>query len=335
MIQILLGFALFLRATLGVSQAVVGPGDTKTGNLNFESSMKRKISFKRDELTLVGNLFTPENFDEKGHYQAIIVEGSFTSVKEQMPDMYAQRFAHNGFVVLAFDYSHYGESEGQPRQVESPANKLRDLEAAVSYLTSLPYVQAVGMVGVCTSAGNAAYLAAHDKRIKAVATVAGFLPDPTQISNLLGEEKIADRRKEGAAAKRKYAKTGQSDEITTYSETDPSAANFNPKTGSYDYYMNPKRGGVSEWKNAFAVQSWEEWLAFDPISKASAITIPAMVVHSDGCAFPDQAKKFYSLLKGEKELVWADGTHFDYYDHPAQVDNAVKQVTHYFKEHLK
>jgi dienelactone hydrolase len=44
------------------------------------------------------------------------------------------------------------------------------LQAAVTYLTSLPYVQAVGMVGVCTSAGNAAYLAA-DERVKAIATV--------------------------------------------------------------------------------------------------------------------------------------------------------------------
>ena len=65
--------------------------------------MKRKISFERDGLTLVGNLFTPENFNENGQYNAIIVEGSLTSVKEQMPELYAQRFASEGFVVLAFD----------------------------------------------------------------------------------------------------------------------------------------------------------------------------------------------------------------------------------------
>jgi hypothetical protein len=43
----------------------------------------------------------------------------------------------------------------------------------------------------------------------------------------------------------------------------------------------------------------------------SAITAPTMIVHSDGCAFPDEANKVYSELRGEKELVWADGTHFD------------------------
>src|SRR3954452_12655881 len=105
--------------------------------------MPRRITFHRDDLTLVGDLYTPEGFDENGQYEAVIVEGSFTSVKEQMPGTYAQKFADQGFVALAFDYGHYGESGGDPRQIESPAEKLSDLQAAVSYLAELLYVQAV------------------------------------------------------------------------------------------------------------------------------------------------------------------------------------------------
>ena len=59
-----------------------------------------------------------------------------------------------------------------------------------------------------------------------------------------------------------------------------------------------------------------------------------IVVHSDGCAFPEQAKKFYSRLAGVKELAWGNGSHFDYYDHPAQVGYAVKNVAAFFREHL-
>src|SRR3954469_14387095 len=95
-----------------------------------------------------------------------------------MSGTYAQTFADRGFVALAVDYAHYGESAGEPRQLESPAEKLSDLQAAVTYLTGLPYVQAVGMVGVCTSGGNAAYLGAAEPRLKALATVAAFLPGP-------------------------------------------------------------------------------------------------------------------------------------------------------------
>jgi len=75
-------------------------------------------------------------------------------------------------------------------------------------------------------------------------------------------------------------------------------------------------------------------LEFGPVSKAAAITTPTIVVHSDGCAFPDEAKKLYSELQGEKELVWADGTHYDYYDSQAQIENAVANVTRFFHTHL-
>jgi dienelactone hydrolase len=36
---------------------------------------------------------------------------------------------------------------------ESPDEKLSDLKAAAAYLTDQPFVSAVGMAGVCTSAG--------------------------------------------------------------------------------------------------------------------------------------------------------------------------------------
>jgi len=295
--------------------------------------MKQKVNFKREGLTLVGNLFTPNNFDEKDNYKGIIVEGSLTAVKEQMAETYAQKFADKGFVVLAFDYSHYGESEGEPRQLESPSSKLIDLEAAVTYLSNLPYVDAVAMVGVCTSASNAAYLAANDKRVKAIATVAANLPDLALMTAMLGEDEINRRRKAAAAAALKYQETGESDVVTTYSETDQTAANIAP-SGVFDYYLNEKRGAIPEYKNEIAVISWETFLDMDAVSQAPAITVPAMVVHSDYSFAPDQAKKFYSELAGEKELVWADGTHFDYYDSPKQIDNAVEKISAFFNDKI-
>lgn len=109
---------------------------------------KSKIEFDRDGLILAGNLLTPEGFEQTGSYEAVIVAGSFSSDKELMAGTYAQKFAEQGLVALAFDYAHHGESAGRIRQLESPAEKLLDLQAAVTYLVGLPYVQAVGMVGV-------------------------------------------------------------------------------------------------------------------------------------------------------------------------------------------
>ncbi|WP_426975404.1 alpha/beta hydrolase [Pseudarthrobacter sp. O4] len=296
--------------------------------------MKHTINFDRDGLTLAGDLYTPENFDENGHYQAVVVQGSFSSVKEMMAGTYAQKFAEQGFVALSFDYAHYGQSAGEPRQLESPAEKLDDLQAAVTYLTGLPYVDVVGMVGVCTSASNAVYLAAKDDRVKGLATIAGFLVNEAVFTATYGEDGMATRREQAAAAKKKYAETGEQTLITVYSETDPEAANYLPYEGVFDYYDNTARGAVPEYTNKLDVASWENWLSFDALSEASKVTTPTIVVHSDESALPENAKALHQAVQGEKELVWSDGNHYDYYDTPTQMDNAVANVARFFRTHL-
>lgn len=237
--------------------------------------MIRKITFARDGLTLVGDLFTPEGFEETDRYQAVIVQGSFSSVKEQMPHTYAEKFAAQGFVALAFDYAHYGESDGTPRQFESGADKLSDLEAAVTYLLDLPFVSSVGMLGICSSASNAAYLAADDPRVEAVATVAGMLPDPELFTMMLGgEEAVAARRRQAADAQAKYAATGESTLVLAYSETDPTASSYIPVDGAFDYYTNTARGNVAQYINAVDVASYDQQLDLDPIAQAPSITTP-------------------------------------------------------------
>lgn len=294
----------------------------------------REVSFSRDGVTLAGELVTPAGFDEDGQYPALIVQGSFTSVKEQMPDAYARKFAEHGFVALAFDYAHYGQSGGQPRQFESPTEKLADLKAAVGYLGERPFVRAVGMVGVCTSASNGVHLVAEDSRVKAFATIAGFLTDAQTYTRTYGEDGVARRLAEAAAARERLARTGRATTITVYSETDQLAVNYNPTPGAYDYYTNPARGNVDSYRNEFDLTSWDTWTSLDALGRADRITTPTMVVHSDGSVFPDQAKRLYETVQGEKELVWADGNHFDYYDSPAQMDNAAANVARYFRAHL-
>jgi hypothetical protein len=82
----------------------------------------------------------------------------------------------------------------------------------VSYRSWLPYVQAVGMVGVCTSGGNAAYLGAAEPRVKALATVAAFLPSPALYSTMYGEEELA-RRKRAAADSRRVLHRARRDRL--------------------------------------------------------------------------------------------------------------------------
>ncbi len=302
-------------------------------NINLKTATMKTITFNSGGLNLAGNLYLPKNLEESQTYPAVIVGGSLTSVKEQMASGYAKKLAENNIIALAFDYSHFGESEGQPRQYEDPENKLRDLKSAVSYLLTLPYVSNVGGFGICASAGNMMNLASEDKRLKATATVAGWFPDEETLPLLYGSQENIDHLiKSGQEAKKHYAETGENTVVLAYSNTDKTASHFGPM----EYYMDNKRGGgIAEWKNEFSLMSWEPWLSFDPIAKAESITTPTMIIHSDNSALPDNAKKVYQQLQGEKELVWLEGNHFDFYDQEDKVAEASAEAINFFKKHLK
>jgi len=102
-----------------------------------------------------------------------------------------------------------------------------------------------------------------------------------------------------------------------------------------EYYMDNQRGGgVPQWQNAFSVMSWEPWLDFDPVREAAKVTTPTLIVHSDGCGLPDQARKVYGLLKGPKVLHWTVGNQFDFYDRIENIRDAADAIARYFRSYL-
>ncbi len=75
--------------------------------------MQQRIQIPRNGIELAGVLFIPENFDETKQYPAIVVVHPGGSVKEQTAGLYAGKLAEAGFVAVAYDASHQGESGGE------------------------------------------------------------------------------------------------------------------------------------------------------------------------------------------------------------------------------
>ncbi len=294
--------------------------------------LKEKVHFPAENITLCGNLYKPANFDETKQYPAIITQGSAFSIKEQMSGTYAGKMAEKGFIGFAFDYRYYGESEGEPRQYENPDIKRNDLEAAVTFLLSLPFVKSVSALGICASGGNVAHLGATDKRLSTVAFAAGMVGGPAELAaeRKTTEEEASALIKMIQDAKQHYEQTGEAQRLTAYSSTDPTAFYF----GEVDYYENPNRGNVKEFLNEYAIISLEPLLSFDPMSKAKDITIPAIVLHSDNCIAAEASKKFYNSLSGKKELVWGTETHFNYYDKPELIEEVTTKIAEFIRRHV-
>lgn len=302
----------------------------------------KKVNFKSEGLNLAGNLFYPPNYEEGKQYPTLVCSGSWTTVKEQMAGLYAERFAEKGFIALAFDFRNYGESEGLPRAWENPEMKIEDIKNAVNYLASLPEVDAenIGAFGVCAGSMYTLMAASEDENIKAVATTASWLHDAEAVKLFYGgEEGVQERIIAAKAAKQKYAETGEFTYIKAISTTDTTAAMY----GEFDYYLNPERGAIPQWSaDQFAVATWEDWLNLDPFPSAAKLQKPLFMVHSDGSVLPDYTKKYFETVPSEnKELVWVDTElaspmhQFSFYDHEEEVTLSVEKTSAFFHRELK
>ncbi len=308
----------------------------------FSDQIKmEKVNFNSEGAKLVGNLFYPKNYDSNQTYPAIVVSGSWTTVKEQMAGLYAERLANEGYITLAFDFRNFGESEGEPRFYESPALKKVDVKNAVSFLESLSQVNKdkIGAFGVCAGAMYTLMAASEDSRIKSVVTAASWLHDAEAVKLFYGGEEGVNAKIEAAqAAKKEFAEQGSVQYIPSISTEDPNAAMYGP----YDYYLNPDRGAIPQWSaDRFAVMSWEDWLTTDPMPTAAELSVPTLMIHSDGAVLPQYTKNYFEKIDTkDKRLHWMETDlespyhQFNYYDQDAEVNESVAEASKWFSEKM-
>jgi hypothetical protein len=83
-----------------------------------------------------------------------------------------------------------------------------------------------------------------------------------------------------------------------------------------------------------AEMSWLFWLTFDGVRSAGEVSVPTLMVHSDGCVFPEHAKAVHGALRGPKQIEWTAGSQIDFYDQGSQVTKAVALAASHFRNTL-
>lgn len=295
------------------------------------SAIKEKITFTVQGEKVVGTLFRPAILQPGKKYPAALVGGSWTTVKEMMAGSYAQKLADQGFITLAIDHRGFGESEGELRDYESPAKKIQDFKGAISFLSSIAFVdpKKINLVGVCASAGYLSQVAFQDQRINSIVLIAGWLHKPETVELIYGgKEGVEKLLKLSEKAQEHFIATGQVKYVAACSDTDPTAAMYGP----FDYYLDEKRGKIKEWSNKFALIAWKEWLTFNPLATANLIEIPVFIIHSEEAALPQGIREFYAKVQGSKEIYWIQGNQFDFYDNGITIDQAVKEAISFLQK---
>jgi uncharacterized protein len=94
--------------------------------------------------------------DVEGRAPVVVMGHGLAAVKEMRLAAYAERFVAAGFHVLVFDYRHFGDSEGSPRQLLDIKKQHQDWTAAVTYARTRPDVDGtrVALWGSSLSGGH-------------------------------------------------------------------------------------------------------------------------------------------------------------------------------------
>jgi pimeloyl-ACP methyl ester carboxylesterase len=103
----------------------------------------------------------------------IVLAHGFGGVKEMRLDAYAERFAKAGYHALVFDYRHFGDSEGEPRQILDIKKQHQDWRAAIRFAKALPGVNTRKIIlwGTSFSGGHVAAIAGTDQDPDIVAVI--------------------------------------------------------------------------------------------------------------------------------------------------------------------
>ena len=303
-----------------------------TSTATEAASMKR-VTFESQGQTLVGNLYLPDDYKKGQRLPGAVVTGSWTSVKEQMPGLYAAELADRGYAALAFDFRGWGESKDAIMYLEDPHRKTEDIIAAADFLTTRPEVdpKKIGGLGICASAGYVADAALLSDNLQSVALVAPWLHDAAIVDAVYGgsqgvNQLIAASRK----AEADFKSTGKATLLPAASNTDSTAVMYQAP-----YYTEPERGLIPEYDNKFNVATWEPWLTYDAIKTAASLDKQTLLVHSDAAAIPQGAKQFEKKMGDKATGLWLDNvTQFDFYDNPSAVKNASDAVVAHFNTTL-
>src|SRR3954468_4783680 len=79
-------------------------------------------------------LYRPEGY---GPHPCVILAHGFGGTRSARLWAFAERFRDAGMAALVFDYRHFGDSEGEPRQLLSVSRQLDDWRAAIGYARGL------------------------------------------------------------------------------------------------------------------------------------------------------------------------------------------------------
>lgn len=307
----------------GGRQAVQAASKTATADVSFEV----------DGDTIKAWLFLPENLS--GPVPCIVMGHGFGGTMDMGLTAYATRYREAGFAVLAFDYRHFGASDGEPRQLLWIPHQLEDWAAAIAYARGRTEIDTdkIGLWGTSLSGGHVIVAAAKDDRIACVSA---------QCPGLDGREaaKIAFTR-HGIGHGLKMMAHGQRDLVRSWLGLSPHRIPIFGKPGSIACLTTPdaleaaaklsREGFVNEVCARVTIRGDK----YRPVEYAGKVNCPVLlqICDNDQLVPPAAVEKTIQILGSRAEAIRYPIGHFDIY-FGENLEKAIRDQLAFFDKHL-
>lgn len=136
-----------------------------------------EVSFPSGGQSCAAWLYLPGRWSRGAKPAPVVVMGhGFGATRGMRLDAFAERFVAAGYACLVFDYRHFGDSEGQPRQLLDIERQLADWASAIACARSRPELDPKRVVlwGSSFGGGHVLVAAARDGKVAAVISQCPF-----------------------------------------------------------------------------------------------------------------------------------------------------------------
>ena len=309
----------------------------------------RPVRYAVDGIEVAANLYLPADYEEASSktYPAVTVAHPNGGCKEQVAGLYAQRLAECGFITLACDARYQGESGGEPRLRDYPANRIGDVSGMADYLSQLPMVNSdrIGALGICGGGGYTLACAQTDKRIRAAATLSMFNSGRVRRNGFHDADKAgAQKRLRQAAAARAKELRGEveyigflppdktDDELRAQMLSLPENTLY--RDGIEYYGLTHKHPNAT---GSYTAESFMKLIAFDVEDRMELIDQPLLMICGEKADTLYMSADAFVKATGteDKELYLIPGaSHIRTYWVEEYVQQAVEKLNAFFKSKL-
>jgi uncharacterized protein len=293
-------------------------------------SEREDLTFTSGADTCAAWLYRPEGV--AGLAPCVVMAHGFSATREDTLPAYAERFAAAGMAVLLFDYRHFGDSTGEPRQLLSIGRQQADYRAAIAFARTLGGIDAqrIALFGTSFSGGHVVAVAAKDPSIAAVVSQAPFADGLTAV-----------RITPPLTALRATA-LGLVDQAAGLAGRAPRLMPAVGPPGSFAVMTQPDAQpgfeaivpAGSRWRNEVAARVMLRIAPYRPVRSAASVTCPLLVCVCEGDTTtpPGAAVKMGERAPRGEVLRYPIG-HFDIYvgEH---FERAVADQTAFLQRHL-